>query len=66
MYNKTGYVMREYYLTEWVKYVVLKVGLFESQIIDEENFAATDELGIMRFKQKYIRNDDYVIVRVEM
>ena len=58
--------MREYILTEWVKYVVLKVGLFESQIIDEENFAATDELGIMRFKQKYIRNDDYVIVRVEM
>ncbi|WP_285945909.1 hypothetical protein [Thomasclavelia cocleata] len=66
MYNRTGYVMREYILTEWVKYVVLKVGLFESQIIDEENFAATDELGIMRFKQKYIRNDDYVIVRVEM
>lgn len=66
MHDKTGYVMREYILTEWVKYVVLKVGLFESQIIDEENFAATDELGIMRFKQKYIRNDDYVIVRVEM
>lgn len=66
MYNKTGYAMKEYYLTEWVKYVVLKVGLFESEIIDEENFAVTDELGIMRFKQKYIRNDDYVIVRVEM
>lgn len=58
--------MKEYYLTEWVKYVVLKVGLFESEIIDEENFAVTDELGIMRFKQKYIRNDDYVIVRIEM
>ncbi|NBI91498.1 hypothetical protein D3Z45_13195 [Lachnospiraceae bacterium] len=66
MYNKMGYVMREYVLTEWVKYIVLRVGLFESEIIDEENFAATDELGIMMFKQKYIRNDDYVIVKVEM
>ena len=66
MYNKMGYVMREYILTEWVKYIVLRVGLFESEIIDEENFAATDELGIMMFKQKYIRNDDYVIVKVEM
>ena len=66
MYYKMGYVMREYVLTEWVKYIVLRVGLFESEIIDEENFAATDELGIMMFKQKYIRNDDYVIVKVEM
>ena len=61
-----NYVIREYILTEWVKYVVLRIGIFESEIIDEENFAATDELGIMMFKQKYIRNDDYVIVRVEM
>lgn len=36
MYDKTGYMMREYYLTEWEKYVVLRVGLFESEIIDEE------------------------------
>lgn len=61
-----NYAMREYLLTEWVKYVVLRIGLFESEIIDEENFAATDKLGIMIFKQKYIRNDDYVIVRIEM
>lgn len=61
-----NYAMREYLLTEWVKYVVLRIGLFESEIVDEENFAATDELGIMMFKQKYIRDDDYVIVRVEM
>ena len=66
MYDKMGYVMREYILTEWVKYIVLRVGLFESEIIDEENFAVTDKFGIMRFKQKYIRNDDYVIVEVEM
>ena len=66
MYDKMGYVMREYILTEWVKYIVLRVGLFESEIIDEENFAVTDEFGIMRFKHKYIRNDDYVIVKVEM
>lgn len=61
-----NYAMKEYLLTEWVKYVVLKIGLFESEIIDEENFAADDELGILRFEQKYIRNDDYVVVRVEM
>lgn len=66
MYNKTNFMMREYVLTEWVKYIVLRVGLFESEIIDEENFSAIDEFGIMRFKQKYIQNDDYVIVRIEM
>lgn len=66
MYDTMGYVIREYILTEWVKYIVLRIGLFESEIIDEENFAVTDKFGIMRFKQKYIRNDDYVIVEVEM
>lgn len=48
------------------KVYILRVGLFESEIIDGENFAVTDKLGIMMFKQKYIRNDEYVIVRVEM
>ena len=44
MYDKMGYVMREYILTEWVKYIVLRVGLFESEIIDEENFAVKVEM----------------------
>ena len=44
-----NYIMREYPFKKWVKYIVLKVGIFESEIIDEQNFDAADEMGIMKF-----------------
>ena len=49
-----------------MKYIVLKVGIFESEIIDEQNFDAADEMGIMKFKRKYIKDDECVLVEVEM
>ena len=61
-----NYVMREYELKKWVKCIVLKIGIFESEIIDEQNFDADDEAGIMKFKRKYIKDDDCVLVEVEM
>ena len=61
-----NYIMREYPFKKWVKYIVLKVGIFESEIIDEQNFDAADEMGIMTFKRKYIKDDECVLVEVEM
>lgn len=61
-----NYIMREYPFKKWVKYIVLKVGIFESEIIDEQNFDAADEMGIMKFKRKYIKDDECVLVEVEM
>ncbi len=61
-----NYVMREYPLKKWVKCIVLKIGVFESEIIDEQNFDAEDEAGILKFKRKYMRDDAFVLVEVEM
>lgn len=61
-----NYIMREYPFKKWIKCIVLKVGIFESEIIDEQNFDAVDKTGIMKFKRKYIKDDDCVFVEVEM
>lgn len=50
----------------FVKYVILKVDLFESEIIDERNFAVDEKFEIARFTRKYIYRDDCVIVKVDM
>ena len=36
-------IMKKITLKPFVKYIVLKVGLFESEIIDEANFSAGDK-----------------------
>lgn len=64
MYGNDG--MMELSLKDFVKYIVIRVDLFESEIIDEQNFDAEDIFGIMKFKHKYIRNDYCMIVEVEM
>lgn len=59
-------LMRTVELQPFVKYVVLKVDIFESEIIDEQNFGINEEFAIMQFKRKYVRWDDCVIVKIEM
>ncbi|MCI8382375.1 MAG: hypothetical protein HFI07_11395 [Lachnospiraceae bacterium] len=59
--------MRKLEIQPFVKYVVLKVDLLlETEIIDEANFSPNDEFAIMQFKNKYIREDNCVIVKVDM
>ena len=55
LYGGGIFVNGNYPFKKWVKYIVLKVGIFESEIIDEQNFDAADEMGIMKFpiKSKY-------------
>lgn len=64
MYENNG--IMKLTLKDFVKYIVIRVDLFESEIIDEQNFDTEDVIGIMRFKHKYIRNDCYMIIEVEM
>ncbi len=59
-------LMKTLELQPFIKYVVLKVDLFESEIIDEQHFDPSDEVGIARLKRKYNRRDDCVLVRIEM
>ncbi len=58
--------MRTFQLKSYVKYIVLKIDIFESEIIDEQNFSSDDTFSITRFKKKYSRRDDCMIVEVEM
>ena len=58
--------MKELSLKDFVKYIVIRVDMFESEIIDEQNFDAEDVFGIMKFKHKYIQNDYCMIIEVEM
>lgn len=54
-------------LQPFVKYVVLKIDLiFETEIIDEANFAITDIFAIKKFEQNYIYRDDCVVVEIDM
>ena len=64
--NQTENMMRELEMKPFVKYVVLKVDLFETEIIDEQNFTYEDKVGIMKFKRKYNRADEYMIVKIDM
>lgn len=59
-------LLKEYEIQPFIKYVVLKVDIFESEIIDERNFGIDEEFAIMKFKRKYIKRDDCVIVKVEV
>lgn len=58
--------MRKIEFKPYVKYVVLKVGPFESEIIDEKNFGTEDAFEISGFKRLYCRRDDCVIVKIDM
>ena len=58
--------MRKFKMQPFVKYVVLKVGLFESEIVDEGNFSIEAIFDIMQFKKKYTNKDDCVIVEIRM
>ena len=64
--NQMENMMSKLEMSPFVKYVVLKVDLFETEIIDEQNFDAEDEVGIMRFKRKYNHMDECMIVRIDM
>lgn len=58
--------MKQIILKPFVKYIVLKIDLFESEIIDEANFAIDDEFNIKKYKRKYMDRDDCFIVKVDM
>lgn len=64
MYENNG--IMELTLKDFVKYIVIRVDMFESEIIDEQNFDAEDVFGIMKFKHKYIRDNCCIIIEVEM
>lgn len=58
--------MVELKLKPFVKCLVLKVGLFETEIIDEYNFSINDEKGINDFETKYYDKEDCILVRIDM
>ena len=49
----------------YVKYLVLKIDMFQTEIIDEKNFDPEDEFTIGIFKKKY-RDPKFTIVKVTM
>ncbi len=59
-------LMKKLEIQPFVKYVVLKTGLFETEVIDEANFGLRDSFAIMQFKRKYTGRDDCMIVEIEM
>ncbi len=65
MYDN-NYRMTELMLKVFVKYIAIKVDIFESEIIDEQNFDTNDVFGIMRFKHKYNRDDHCMVIEIEM
>lgn len=58
--------MTEYTFKPYVKYLVLDIGIFQSELVDERNFDPADTKGIEAFLRKYNRFDNYFIVSVEM
>jgi hypothetical protein len=50
----------------YLKLIVVKVDHFNSEIIDERNFAYDEESEINKFKHKYVRNDNYTILSIDM
>ncbi len=50
----------------YVKYLALKVDIFQCEIVDEKNFDPNDKKGIQDFVQKYSRDDFYSIVSIDM
>ncbi len=59
-------LLKEFEIQPFVKYIVIKVDIFGSEIIDERNFGVDEEFEIMRFRKKYIGMDNCVIVKVGM
>jgi len=58
--------MVEFKIRPFTKCVVLKLDIFETHIIDEANFSISDKEGVEKFLSKYIDNDDYIVVEVDM
>lgn len=58
--------MRRFTIKPFTKYVIIKVGLFESKIIDECNIGTEDEWKLTDFKEKYMDRNDCVIVKINM
>lgn len=58
--------MRRFTIKPFTKYVIIRVGLFESKIIDECNMGTEDEEKLIDFKTKYMDRDDCVIVKINM
>ena len=49
----------------YVKYLVLKVDMFETKIVDEKNFNQGDDFEIKSFKKRY-ENPCFLIIKVDM
>ena len=58
--------MIEIEMVPFVKCLILKVGLFETEIIDERNFSIFDEKGLLDFESKYCDDINYVSVTIDM
>lgn len=52
-------------MVPYAKFIVLKVDMFQTEIIDEKNFDFKDIFGIESFKRKY-DNSKYKIIRIDM
>lgn len=57
--------MTKYEIKPYVKYIVLYIDMFQTEIVDEQNFDPEDAFAIAAFKRKY-RDDCYRIVVVEI
>lgn len=58
--------MTEVKVRPFIKYIALKVDLFGSEIIDEKNFGINEEDEMMDFKNRYVRKDGCILVKVKL
>ena len=55
----------EFYLNPYVKCVVLKIDMFQTEVVDEQNFDPDDVFGIRAFKKKY-DGSQYRVIEIDM
>ena len=58
--------MVELKINPFIKCIAIKLGLFESEIIDEYNFGIHEEDKIEAFEKKYCALEDCIVVRIDM
>ena len=60
------YQWKEYNFKSYTKFIVLRIDAFQTEIMDECNLDPADQTSIDKFLQRYIHNDNYHIVKIEM
>lgn len=55
----------EFYLKPFIKCIALKIDMFQTDVVDEQNFDPNDVFGIREFRKKY-RSSQYRLVEIDM